>query len=338
MKTRITCRGGRTGIWIIGDDATVLHYAAGDGTPETIKLLLDSGVDPFATAHDIFDSDRPQVALEVAVFFGKADNAEAILKHPTFASAAMKIRQPILDACLCQGVFSTSLAGGSQRLKLVQVLLEAGANPNASDDGMTPLQAAARNLHPTADENNAANKEIVALLRKHGATLDFFLAVAIGNLDQVRTMLAQDPKQANTLAHDGYPAIHFAVEMNDREMVTALLAAGCDVNLRNKSEGTGSKGGTPLHNAAFWGRTEIAAQLIAAKADVNATDECNWTPLHAAAQMGHLSIIKLLVKNGAKLDARDNEGKTPLDCCESGVGAAAEVRRVLKEAGAKNGH
>ena len=125
LKTRITWRGGRTGIWIIGDDATVLHYAAEDGTPETIKLLLDSGVDPFAAAHDMVDPDKRQVALEVAAIFGKADNAEAIVKHPKFASTPMKIRQPILDRCLCLGVFPTWLARQCATIK-------AGSSPVGS--------------------------------------------------------------------------------------------------------------------------------------------------------------------------------------------------------------
>ncbi len=334
LKTRITWRGGRTGVWIIGDDATVLHYAAEDGTPETITLLLDSGVDPFVAAREIMDPDSRQVALEVAAIFGKGDNAEAIIKHRTFALAAATIRQPILDLCLCQGARAIGLAGDAQRVKLIRVLLEAGANPNASENGATPLEIAARQIHPTANRDNAQLREIVALLRKHGAKLDLFSAVAVGDADQVRRLLAQDPKQANSLGHNGYPAMHFAIGMDDREIVTALLKAGCDVNLRNRSDHTGSKGETPLHAAAFWGRTEIAAQLIAAKADVNAVDERKGTPLHEAARLGSLAVVKLLAKNGAGIDARDDEGKTPLDYCRSGYGAAAEIRRVLEEAGA----
>ena len=33
LKTRITWNGGRTGVWVIGDDATALHFAARDGVP-----------------------------------------------------------------------------------------------------------------------------------------------------------------------------------------------------------------------------------------------------------------------------------------------------------------
>ena len=335
LQTRISWHGFRTGVWIIGDDATALHYAADEGVPETIKLLIDGGVDAFATAHDSSYRKNKLVALEIAAIFGRADNAEAILNHPKFTSAAAEIRQPILDECLGHGASPMMPADDGQRLKLIRILLEAGANPNGSDDGVTPLQIAASQIRPTEDKKNAEIKEIVALLRKHGAKIDLFSAVAIGDVEQVRALLAQVPKQANTFRHDGYPAIHFAIDMDDREMVTALLKGGCDVDLRNKSEHTGHKNETPLHNAASNGCTEIAAQLIAAKADVNALDEHQFTPLRNAARFGNLPIVKLLIANGANLDARDDKGKMPLECCEPGFGVANEIRRVLQEAIAK---
>ena len=49
LKKRMTFQGGRSGAWVVGDNATALHYAAEDGVPGTIQLLIDSGVDVFAT-------------------------------------------------------------------------------------------------------------------------------------------------------------------------------------------------------------------------------------------------------------------------------------------------
>ena len=54
-----------------------------------------------------------------------------------------------------------------------------------------------------------------------------------------------------------------------------------------------------MHTAAFWGRTEIAAQLIAAKADVNALDEHHCTPLHEGARLGSLSVVRSPWANSA---------------------------------------
>ena len=67
------------------------------------------------------------------------------------------------------------------------------------------------------------------------------------------------------------------------------------MDIRNKSDHTGSVGETPLHSAAFWGRYEIAQLLINAGADVNAQDDQGSTPLHEAARLGRVKLAQLLL-------------------------------------------
>ncbi|MFN0020212.1 MAG: ankyrin repeat domain-containing protein [Pirellulaceae bacterium] len=262
LKKRITWMGGRTGIWIIGDDATALHYAADDGVPETVTLLIENGVDIFATAHDIFNDKSEQTALEVAAYFGKADNAEAIINHPKFDLAEPENKQALLDKCLRLGANPSWLAREANRPKLMEVLIRKGANPNTSIDGVTSIQIAARDIHPTHPDENDDIKQTIAVLTKHGAKMDLFSAVAIGDERQVQALLANDPKSANARGPDGYPALHFAVGMNYKSIVAALLKAGGDVNIPNKSENTGGVGETALDCAEFWERDEIAKLLI----------------------------------------------------------------------------
>ena len=45
LRRRITWMGGRTGIWIIGDEATALHFAAQEGNVESCRLLVQAGLD-----------------------------------------------------------------------------------------------------------------------------------------------------------------------------------------------------------------------------------------------------------------------------------------------------
>jgi hypothetical protein len=162
------------------------------------------------------------------------------------------------------------------------------------------MMATASRIHPTSWADNAEVKRIIAYLVERGATVDFFSAVAIGDLDQMRHRLETNPRLASTWRPDGYPVLHFAVGMDNREIVSALLKAGCDIDIRNKSDNTGNVDETALHNAAFWGRAEIALMLIESGADVNALDEHQGTPLEEARRLKNKMVEDLLLKHGAK--------------------------------------
>ncbi len=336
LKTRITWRECRSGIWLIGDAATALHYAAYDGVPETIDLLIDNGVDIFARSLRGVQETDYQTALEVASLFGKADNARAILKHPHFAEADAQIRQKLVDKCLLIGAHSPK--GLFQRdykwPQMVELLLENGANPNGNEDGMTVMMIVANEIHPNDLKQNREARDIVASLVRHGATLDIFSAVAIGDEAQVSRLLKENPEAASSRRPDGYPALHFAVGLNYRGIVEVLLKSGCNVDIRNKCNGTGYTDETALHNAAFWGRYDIAKLLIESGADVNALTDRRNTPLHEAAQCGSVRVLKLLLESGAKPDAVDKNGETPLDWCrQQNHTNAFEVESIIRAHG-----
>lgn len=309
LKTPITWKGGRTGIWIIRDNATLLHYAASDGVPETITLLIEHGVDILATTRDDFDqSADEQTALDVAAFFGRAENAVAILTHPKFKQAPQDIRQKLLDRCLAIGAFPSWLAFKAKRPELIRALVQHGANPNTKLNGLTPIMIAAECIHPTHDKENDEIKANIRFLREHGATLDFVSAVAIGDVTEVRKQLAADPKLAATRNSKGCPALHLAVSMDFREIVDLMLKAGCDVNILDNTETfEGTDNGSALHAAAFWNREEIAQTLIAAGATINAHDNQQATPLDEAIRRKNEKLIALLKKHGGVRNKSDED-------------------------------
>lgn len=329
LQRRITWQGGRSGIWIVGDNATALHHAASDGVAETIRLLIDHGVDVFATAES--GENDQQTALEIAAIFGKAENARAIAKHQAFTGRAADLRQGSLDSALLRCMWF-SFADDAERPLIANLLLEQGANPNSSKKGVTTMQWVTRQIQPGDYDTNERIKQVVALLHKHGATVDLFSAVAIGDSEEVARLVKDDPESANSRHADGYPALHFAVSMDHRDIVATLLAAGGDVDIRNRCDTTGSIDETALHCAAFWRRDEIANMLIDAGADVNALTDLKSTPLHNAARMGSVNIAKLLLDHGADSDARDNKNQTPLDWChELQMYNVAGIEKVFRQ-------
>jgi ankyrin repeat protein len=336
LKKRITWQGFGTGMWIVGDDATALHFAAEEGVPETIKLLIDNGVDIFAAAHSPDSRDQDQTALDVAAIFGKVDNAIAILDHPSFQQTGQATRKRLLNKCLVLAAHSIAFSDQGERPKLLEALLKRGADPNASEKGVTAIQAAAQGIWPNNDDNREL-KDAVAVLLKHGATLDLYSAVAVGDNERVRRLLVQNPASANARNRDGYPALHLAIAMNYENIAKRLLTTGCDVEIANQAEDVGDQGDTPLHAAAFWGRYAIAEELIARGANVNATSKKKWTPLHDAAATNNTRVARLLLEKGAKYDAQDADGKTPLDLARRrDRGDLAGIEALFSEYQSKN--
>jgi len=101
--------------------------------------------------------------------------------------------------------------------------------------------------------------------------------------------------------------IHDAARNGDVEKVKSLLQANPSL-VSSKDE----NGNLPLHSASSRGQTEVAAVLLAGKADPNAKGQNGGTPLHAAAAGGCREAAEMLLAKGADPNARNNNGQTPL--------------------------
>lgn len=331
LEKRISWRGARTGIWLIGDEATLLHFAARDGTPATIKLLLSRGVDPFATANTDLQGEATQTALEVATLFGKTQNFLTLINHPTFQLSKKDEKSEVLEKCFlhaCRGVFSMPQNGS--RLQVLEEVLKNGGDAFVKTNPQKHVRMITRSINPRQNVSDEM-RDIVGLLVEAGSELDFFSAVALQDNDAVRQMLKDDPSLSEARRSDGYPAAHFAVARGDLEMVKTFLDAGCDIELKNHSKNSGHFGGRMLHVAAFWQQPELAKYLIDTGAEVNAIAKEHTTPLHVAARSGSYDVAKHLLESGANINAEDLQGRKPRD-----IATNPKVKQLLSDWTAKD--
>lgn len=111
--------------------------------------------------------------------------------------------------------------------------------------------------------------------------------------------------------------------------VAGLLSAGCWTKAP----------GVPLHAAVQEGNYGVVRQHIAAGSDLNAKDKSGWTALHLAVRKGDLPMVRLLVDAGADITVRGPQGQTPVDVArENGHTAVAQylqaqVRAVQDKSG-----
>lgn len=116
----------------------------------------------------------------------------------------------------------------------------------------------------------------------------------------------RDKAHLNSVDKKGYTALMWAAVRGLEDIVSMLIKAGADVNIKN------SDGYTALINAAWTGNPNIAKILIGAGADINHKNKYGTTALVSAIEYGKLDVVKLLIGAGADIDAVDNFGHTAL--------------------------
>jgi uncharacterized protein len=92
-----------------------------------------------------------------------------------------------------------------------------------------------------------------------------------------------------------------------------LLSAGAPVDVYTRNEFANQ----PLHAAAAGRNVDICRALLAAGADVNATQHGGFTPLHEAAQHGDDEMVELFLSAGADPTGAAEEAGSPADVAEA---------------------
>jgi uncharacterized protein len=148
-------------------------------------------------------------------------------------------------------------------------------------------------------------------------------AAALGDLERVNDLLGADRSLVSTFSADGFTPLHLAAFFGKSDAARALLELGADVDARARGWMTG----TPLHSAASANHTQLARVLLDAGADPNARQSGGWTAMHAAAMNGNLGLVELLLERGADAHAMNDDGASVVSLAEKS-GTAEIVARV----------
>lgn len=212
---------------------------------------------------------------------------------------------------------------------IVKDLIAKGANVNARDEKGISILGCKHRA-------NDRNPEVVRLLLSQGAVPHSGLilwAAENGYLDIIQTLIAKgiDVNYASKKKDGGgYTALMAASKNAHYEVAKELLARKADINARD------DQGYTALQYAVENRRNPVALLLIDAGADVNVQNAQGYTVLMNAAEKGNAELVEKLIAKGADVNAQTGDGLTALDYArKSYQSAMAKVVQLLKQAGAR---
>ena len=110
---------------------------------------------------------------------------------------------------------------------------------------------------------------------------------------------------------DGFDALFASVEADRPDCVRLIVDYGISLEERTADDNEILQRATPLHLAAYYGRTESASVLLELGANPNSKDINGRTPLHIAVLRKNTPIIELLIANNADPFVSDDMGNIP---------------------------
>ncbi|OHT10611.1 hypothetical protein TRFO_20016 [Tritrichomonas foetus] len=110
---------------------------------------------------------------------------------------------------------------------------------------------------------------------------------------------------------DGFDALFASVEADRPDCVRVIAEFGVDIEEKTDKENEIVSEATPLHLAAYYGRTASASVLLELGANPNSKDANGMTPLHTAVLRKQMQMIELLISKNANPYSTDNFGNTP---------------------------
>jgi len=258
-----------------GDNAYALHFAAEAADLDVVTLLVEAGSDVVGEGDDhqfgvlgwatCFARVREDVAAYLLAHGARLDLWSAIALDRVDDVRGFIARDPsLVNARMSRNEHHrTPLhhAAAKNRPRMVRLLLDLGAEANASDAaGATALTTAAQ---------EHADPAIVTMLLAAGVKLDFMSALYLERYEAAEVMLKDDPARLGPDGRDTM-ALHLSVSKKNAGAVRWLIAHGVDVNAKRNLWDCNH---TALHMTAESGAIDMARMLLDAGADPNIHDD-----------------------------------------------------------------
>ncbi len=351
---------------------TPLHLAAGMGTPETVKMLLDLRAEPEA---------KTTAGASVFSFAARNTAAPPILDqfyaykftqrlHELSPAIMGAIAEDNLDAVISlykQGVpINAELNGGfpglhlacqSRALQCTQWFLQNGADPffrcvtgrnafeiAASEGSYEQFSFLLEYAQPNLDQLNNRGETLMHLAATAGQLQHVILLILYGASIDITDIQERSP-------------LYLAVKGNHLGVAKVLLACGAHIhtqNLQGKSAldlvsdmqsplqkclvefeailKNSRPNESRLHRAVKF-QDPLSVKLLTHLEKVNQQDCDGITALHLAVKMAQTPLVLSLLDNGAEVNIADNEGRSPL--WYAAVGSQNQiVMKILMQAGA----
>lgn len=145
-------------------------------------------------------------------------------------------------------------------------------------------------------------------------------AIEQADSEAVRRIVGELGAQLPKILNDGdgtkrVPPLFLAVTRGNRDIVTVLLDAGADIEIRNAT------GRTPLYEAYVNADSAMAELLIARGADIRARNQFGTRILDIALVSGDMAAVQRFVAAGETLQYVNDEGRTTLHraCTSSNI-------------------
>ena len=298
---------------------TPLAAAAGSGAVESLGVLLDAGARLVSSNGDAAIESAADAATAARLVGAGADlnhvgaDGYFLLKTAAegddFEFAKNLLAMGAAVDANSTGMTALHTAVMHDHLDIVELLLHAGADPNAIDvDGYTPLMY-------------AGSLECVDVLLRAGAGLDYCDDVGTDVVGhhadtEIIDRLLRVGGRVNPKAGNCTSLLHRAAENGDCELVQFLVDRAANVNAQN------AWGLSPLMAAAEHGHADVVRLLCANGADTDLADEDGRTAVFYAAAPEGFTAFQL---------AREMADTDPFQFAEEFDPAMADSLRQMED-------